>query len=62
MKMARFDSLPVGATFTHEQFGQTPFTKESETTALRPSDRDGELERFYPVPSQPVNVTRTPSL
>jgi len=53
-----FQSLPIGARFTHEQFGEIPFTKVNETTCVRPSDIDGELEEYQPQANQPVDVAK----
>lgn len=60
MKTVRFDSLPIGATFTHEQFGAMVFTKETETIASA-TEADGRSSQYTPVPSQPVNIKDCPS-
>jgi hypothetical protein len=52
-RTVRFDSLPIGAKFTHEQFGLRPFTKDSEKTAIL-IEADGRPSRFWPTPWQPI--------
>jgi hypothetical protein len=56
MKTVRFDSLPIGATFTHVQFGVMVFVKNTETTAIAQEPHDGKLSKYTPVPAQPVDV------
>lgn len=54
MKTVRFDSLLIGATFTHVQFGDSVFTKTSDTEAIL--DQHGTPLRYEPKLFQPVDV------